>query len=118
MDYKANDPQEEDFLLMKELNPPSLSLSGMSSGTKPRHVKKSSFFGQSYINSWRLMNGMGKSRCRLTKVAPIAACSQWNRLNTCSLVVHSLNMDGGMLLTSFGNSLPKGGTLAKGNHFP
>ena len=41
---------------------------------------------------------MGKSRHRLTKVAPTATCDQRRRWNKDSLVVHLLNMGGGMML--------------------
>ena len=53
------------------------------------------------------MNGVGKCRRRLTKATRTVAHNLWNRLNKDSLVVHSLNVGGGMLLISFGNSLPK-----------
>ena len=58
------------------------------------------------------MNGVGKSQQTLTNVAPIAA---YNWCNIGSLVALLLNKGGGMPLISCGNSLPKHGTLARGN---
>lgn len=36
------------------------------------------FFGRLFIRLWQLMSGVGKSRWRLTKVAPVAARNWWN----------------------------------------
>ena len=74
------------FLINRGMkSPPPRPLSGMSFGRKLRRKKKLPSFGRLFIKPWPLMNGVGKSRQRLTKVAPTAACSQWNRLKTCSL---------------------------------
>jgi hypothetical protein len=64
------------------------------------------------VTKWR-----GKSQERLTKLAHIVARNWWIQWNIGSLAVHSLDKGGDMLLISCGNSLPKEGTLARGNHF-
>ena len=87
--------------------PPSPPPSGISFGTKPRHIKRRHSSGRLSIRQWQLTSGMVKSWQRLTKVAPIVALSQWNRWSIGSTIVPLFNMCGNMLPTSFGNSLPK-----------
>ena len=95
---------------------PSTSFGGISFGTNLRHKKRRPSFGRSSIiaaNEWQ-----GKISMKIDKSCP--HCSP----QLVELVEHkfyidvlSLNMDGDMLPTSFGNSSPKKGISARESPF-